>query len=292
MQSRLIAVTGATGHLGRAVTADLAARGERLRLVVRDPSRAPEGPHEVVMASYGDGDAARLALAGVDTLLLVSASESADRLEQHRTVVDAAVEAGVRHVVYTSFLGAAPDATFTLARDHWATEEHLRATGVAHTFLRDSFYLDLLPEFADESGAIRGPAGAGRVGAVARADVARAAAAVLVDPDAHAGRAYELTGPEALTLGEVAAVVTEVTGRPTRYVDETLPEAHASRAAFGAPAWQVEAWISTYIAIAVGEVAAVTDDVERLTGRAPLSLAEVLRGSRPRWLSPRPGPRP
>ena len=157
---------------------------------------------------------------------MVSAAEAADRLDQHRAFVGAAAEAGVRHVVYTSFQGAAPDCTFTLGRDHWATEQAIRETGLACTFLRDSFYADFLPLMAQD-GVIRGPAGDGRVAAVAREDVAAVAAVVLADPGAHAGAAYDLTGPEALTLGEAAAVIAEVTGRPTRYVDETLEEAYA-----------------------------------------------------------------
>jgi NAD(P)H dehydrogenase (quinone) len=275
---RLIAVTGATGHLGGAVAEELAARGHRLRLVVRDPERAPRGPYEIALASYGDGDAARVSFDGVDTLLLVSAAESADRLEQHRTVIDAATAAGVRHVVYTSFLGAAPDATFTLARDHWATEEHLRASGTAFTFLRDAFYLDFLPLLAGEDGVIRGPAGEGRFAAVARADVARAAAAVVADPEPHAGRTYELTGPEALTLAEAAETITRLTGRPTSFHDESLEEAYASRSVYGAPSWQLDAWVSTYTAAAAGEMGPVTDDVERLTGRAPIGLEQLLAG--------------
>ncbi|PWD51029.1 NAD(P)-dependent oxidoreductase [Serinibacter arcticus] len=277
MTSPTIAVTGATGNVGRAVTTLMNEAGVRPRLVVRDAGRAPAG-HEVAVASYGDAIAARTALDGVDVLLLVSASESADRVAQHRTIVDAAASAGVRHVVYTSFLGAAPDATFTLGRDHWATEEHLRASGMAWTMLRDSFYLDFLPLMAGEDGVVRGPAGDGRVGAVARADVARSAAAVLLDPAAHAGRAYDLTGPEALSLEEVAAIVAEVTRRPTTYLRESLEEAYASRASYGAPDWQVDAWVSTYTAIAAGELDVVTDDVATLTGRAPVGLAELLRG--------------
>jgi uncharacterized protein YbjT (DUF2867 family) len=230
----------------------------------------------VVRATYGDARLARAALAGVDTLLMVSASESADRLEEHRTVIDAAASAGVRHVVYTSFLGAAPDATFTLARDHWATEQHLRTSGMGFTFLRDSFYLDFLPSLAGPDGVIRGPAGDGVVGAVARADVARVAAAVLVDVGAHAGATYELTGPQALSLDEVAAIVTEVTGRVTSYRPETVEEAYASRVQFGAPRWQVDAWVSTYTAIAVGELSTLTRTVEAITGSAPTDLREYL----------------
>lgn len=277
----LIGITGATGHIGGAVARELAASGLRLRLIVRDAARAPRLDNaELAEAAYGDAERARAALAGIDVLLMVSATESADRVDQHRAFIDAAAQAGVRHVVYTSFLGAAPDATFTLARDHWATEQHLRAAGPAWTLLRDSSYLDTLAHYAGDDGVIRGPAGTGVVGAVARADVARAAAAVLRDPAAHAGRSYDLTGPEALSLAEVAAVITAVTGRPTRYQQETLAEAYESRASYGAPSWEVDAWVSTYTAIANGELAAVTGDVEALTGRRPMSLREVLSAER------------
>lgn len=206
----LIAITGATGHIGRIVADRLTSVSARTRLVVRDPNRAPTGYTDVKQATYGDREAAIRALKGADALFMVSASESTERLEQHRTFIDAAAAAGVRHVVYTSFLGAAPDATFTLARDHWATEEHLRDSGMSWTFLRDSFYLDFLPTLASDEGVIRGPAGDGRVGAVARVDVALSAAAVLTDPDLHAGRIYDLTGPQALSLTEVARTITEL----------------------------------------------------------------------------------
>ena len=275
----VIAISGATGNIGRRVANDLTAIGAQLRLIVRDASRAPAGATDVAEATYGDRAAADAALRGVDVLFMVSAAESADRLDQHRTFIDAAAAAGVQHVVYTSFLGAAPDAQFTLGRDHWATEEHLRGSGMHVTFLRDSFYLDFLPTLAGEDGVIRGPAGDGRVTAVARADVARSAAAVLRDPAAHAGATYDLTGPEALTLTEVARIITELTGRVTTYHVETIEEAYASRRHFGAPDWQLDAWVSTYTAIASGALDLVTDTVEQLTGTAPISLADLLRQS-------------
>jgi NAD(P)H dehydrogenase (quinone) len=210
---------------------------------------------------------------------MVSASESAVRVDEHRGLVDAAAAAGVQHIVYTSFVAAASDSTFTLGRDHWATERHIEAAGVASTFLRDSLYADFLPDTVGTDGVIRGPAGDGRLAAVARADVARCATAVLKDPSAHRGRRYDLTGPEALSLADVARIIAEVTGRPTTYHGETLAEAYASRAVYGAPDWQVDAWVSTYAAIAAGDLAAVSDDVRGLTGREPLSLAEVVAGS-------------
>ena len=140
-------------------------------------------------------------------------------------------------------------------------------------------YADFLPLLVGADGVIRGPGGDGRVAAVAQDDIADAAAAVLLDPDAHAGRVYSLTGPASLTLTEVAATITAVTGRPVGYHDETVPEAYASRASYGAPDWEVDAWVSTYTAIAAGELATVTDDVRRLTGHPATSFAEVLRRS-------------
>ncbi len=272
-----LAVTGATGGLGGRVARALAARGVEQRLLVRDPARAPELPGAtVVRSTYGDRDLARASLEGVRTLLMVSAAESADRLEQHLAFVDAAASAGVQQVVYTSFYGAAPDATFTLARDHWATEQHLRASGMGFTFLRDNFYLDFLPDLVGEDGVIRGPAGDGRVAAVTRDDVAASAVAVLLAATDHAGATYDLTGPDAPTFTEVAAILTDHTGRPVRYHDETVEEAYASRLRWPAPPWQYDAWVSTYTAIAAGEMAGVTDDVERLTGRPPTGLTAYL----------------
>ena len=125
---------------------------------------------------------------------------------------------------------------------------------------------------------MRGPAGQGRVAAVARADVADVAVEVLRDPTAHANATYTLTGPEALTLDEVAARAGAVLGRPLSFEDESVEEAYASRrAAYGAEDWQLDAWVSTYTAIAEGTVADVTDDVRRVTGRAPRTLEQALR---------------
>ena len=255
-----LAVTGATGALGGRVARILASSGVPQRLLARSPERAPRLDDAVVVpiSGYADRDSVRAALTGAHTLFMVSAAESADRLEEHRRFIDAAVEAGVQHVVYTSFYGASPDCLFTLGRDHHATEEHLRASGLRWTFLRDSFYLDFLADLADADGVIRGPAGTGRVAAVARDDVAAAAAAVLADPRAHVGSIYDLTGPESLSFTEVARIVSESTGRAVTF-------------------HEYDAWVSTYTAIAAGELDGVSDHVRTLTGRAPLSLAEHLR---------------
>jgi NAD(P)H dehydrogenase (quinone) len=274
------AVTGATGRLGGLVARRLADRGQAQRLVVRDPSRAPALPGaEVAQATYADGEAMRRALAGVPTLFLVSGSEAADRVREHVTAVDAAVAAGVERIVYVSFLGAAPDATFTFARDHWHTEQHILASGVPATFLRDSLYQLALVQMGAAGGVLRGPAGDGRVAAVAHEDVADVAVAVLLG-DGHERRTYDLTGPEALDLHRVAELVAEVLERPFRYQPETLEEAYASRAAYAAPDWEVAGWVTSYAAIASGELDVVGDAVERVAGHPPVGLADYLRRHR------------
>ncbi|KAE8763667.1 SDR family oxidoreductase [Georgenia thermotolerans] len=277
MPSPTIAVTGATGRLGGRVARRLAAAGVPQRLLVRDPARAPRLPGaDVAVAGYDDGPAVEAALRGVPTVLLVSASESPDRLRQHETFIDAAAAAGVERIVYISFYGAAPDATFTHARLHWATEQHLRASGLAFVALRDNLYLDFMPALMGDDDVIRGPAGDGRVSAVAQDDIADVAAAVLRDPAPHDGQVYDLTGPEELTLTEAAAILSAHLGREIRFHDETVEEAYASRAGYGAPAWEVDGWVSTYTAIAAGEMAGVSDVVPRLTGHPATALAELL----------------
>ncbi len=285
-----IAVTGSSGVVGGSVARRLATAGVPMRLVVRSADRAPALPaSEVAEAAYGDTPATLAALDGIETLFMVSAAESATRRADHLQFVDDAAAAGVRRILYLSFYRAAEDSTFLLGRDHWHTEQRIRSKGIAFTFLRDSLYADFLLPMAGDDGVLRGPAGDGRLAAVSRADVADVATVVLRDAwtaardgdgsfagTAHDGQSYELTGPESLTLSEVAAVLSDVTGRPFSYQRETIEEAYASRARYGAPDWMVDAWVSTYTAIAAGELADVTGDVERVAGHPPLSLAEVV----------------
>lgn len=272
----LYGITGSTGRVGGRVARSLVGAAD-LRLIVRDRSRAPDLPGAgVAQATYGDRAAAIVALGDVDVLLMVSAAESRTRREEHRNFIAAAAAAGVGHIVYTSFVGAAPEAVFTLGRDHGDAEVAIRESGMRYTLLRDNFYSDLLPFFADAEGVIRGPGGDGRVAAVARADVADVATAVLRDPGEHVDATYELTGPESLTMAEVARRAGAFLGRELRFHDETIEEAYASRAAYGAETWQLDAWVSTYLAIADGEVAAVGSDVERVTGHPARTLEQAL----------------
>ncbi|MFJ8696773.1 NAD(P)H-binding protein [Streptomyces roseolilacinus] len=280
MSDDVVAVTGAGGRVGRRVADRLGVAGVPVRLVGRDPRRLPDVPGAVKAppAAYGDAEAMRAALDGADTLFLVSAHEGPDRVAEHRTAVDAAVAAGVGRIVYLSLQGAAPDATFTFARDHWHTEQYVRAhDGLAHTFLRDGWYLAGIPAMTGADGVIRGPAGNGRVAAVAHEDVADVAAVVLLARDGrHDGATYDVTGGEAFTLAEAAEEMSRATGRTIRYLPETRDEAYASRAGYGAERWRLDGWVSSYEAIARGELGAVSDTVERLAGHAPMTLREFL----------------
>jgi uncharacterized protein YbjT (DUF2867 family) len=292
--SRVIAVTGATGELGSRVARRMAERRPddvALRLVVRDATRAPSLPGAEVVANpggYPDAAGFAAALEGVHTLYLVSAGEAEDRVQQHFSAVDAAAAAGVRRIVYTSFVGAdRADPTFVLVRHHGLTEERIRGTGVRHTVLRHSMYADFVPFFAtptDDGAVIAAPAGDGRVGFVSRDDLADVAAGVLLDDSARFdGQALEVTGPEALSLAEAASVLSDVIGRPVEYRDQTVEEAWATRRPSGHPDWEIEGWVTSYLAIAAGELAVVTDVVPRVTGHPALSVEEQLRRHPEHW---------
>jgi uncharacterized protein YbjT (DUF2867 family) len=292
--TRLIALTGVTGALGRRVAervaAGLADDGARLRLVVRSPDRAPSVPEAEVSefpGGYADAAGFAAALTGVHTLYLVSAAEAEDRLEQHLTAVRAAADAGVQRIVYTSFLNASPDAVFTLVRQHHATEQALAATGGRWTALRHSMYADFVPFFAVLEGervVIAAPAGDGRASFVSRDDLADVGAAVLLDDsDRFDGRALDVTGPEAITLGRAADLLAELTGRPAEYRDQTVEVAWATRRPSGHPDWEIEGWVTSYLAIRDGELATVSDVVREVTGHPALTVAEHLHRHPEDW---------
>lgn len=276
-----VAVTGATGALGAAVARHLADRGVDQRLVVRDPTRAPRLPGATTaVATYEDTTAMARALDGVQTLFLVSGHEDPARVEAHRSAVEGARRAGVERVVYTSFMGAAPHASFPYARDHAATELAIRGAGMALTAMRNALYADMAPVFVGDDGVIRAPAGDGRVAWVARRDVARLAA-VLLTGEGHEHQAYDVSGPVAIDLHETARLLAQATGRPISYRPESLEEARASRS--GHPDWLVEGWIGSYLALQTGEGSVTSHTIEHLTGTPPLTLAEFLAAEPSSW---------
>jgi NAD(P)H dehydrogenase (quinone) len=305
----MIAVTGATGRLGGRVVARLAKLGVKQRLIVRDPARAPNLPGAEIAAasSYGDAIAMGQALKGVETLFLISARDrfgillmsalkketppAYDRLQQHVTAIDVAAAVGVKRIVYLSVINPAADATFILSKDHYYTEEHIRAIGVPFTFLRMSLYTDNVPLAVSTDFIIRAPAGEGRAAWVTRNDVSDVAIAVLTE-HGHEGQVYDITGPEALTMRETAERLSFATGHKITYKMQTPHEARTSRTTsrldrFEAERWavtgrglsdfEVEVMVTHFLQIATGELANVSDTVPKLTGHKAQSLAEFLQ---------------
>jgi len=276
-------ITGATGHLGRLVVEQLLAGGVpagdiiatgRATSTIKD--LADRGV-QVRAADFGDPAAVRAAVAGADRVLLVSALEPGGRVAQHRNVIDAAREAGVGLVAYTSIVNAAT-ATIRLAADHQATEQLLRDSGVPYVLLRNGWYhenyTDRLPGFLAQ-GAIPGSAGEGRISAAARADYAAAAVRVLTT-DGHAGQAYELGSDEPFTLAQLAAEISAQSGNEVRYID--LPEGQYAKALaeHGVPELMAEMIAETDAAAAHGALHTASGDLTALTGRPATTLSAAV----------------
>ena len=272
-----LAITGVTGHLGGFVAKKLSEAGVAARHLARLPERAPKlAGATVKKCSYEYSDEAIAALSGIDVLFMISAKENPERLQQHRAFIDAAKAAGVKHIVYTSFYKASPSSTFTLARDHAATEQYIKEKGLTYTFLRDNFYIDFFVDMARQYGEIKGPAGNGKVSAVVRSDVADVAVEILKNPEKWVNQTLNMTGPEELTLSEIAEQISHSLGKTVTYVEETVEEAYDSRKIWQAEQWEYDSWVSTYTAIAKGEQAGLSDDIKHVLGKAPTSLAEYL----------------
>ena len=274
----MIGITGVTGKLGSKVAQLISEQGISARHLARNPQRAALYDNaELVQAAFENSLEAVEALKGIDVLLMVSASESPNRLQQHFAFLDAAHEAGVKHIVYTSFYNAATEATFTLARDHAKTEKYIKERGFTYTFLRDNFYLDSFLDLCLNNGEIRGPAGNGKVSAVARQDVSEVATTILAKPDKWKNQLLNMTGPADLSMADIVHFVSEQKGEIIPYIDESIEEAYASRKAWPAQDWEYDAWVSTYTAIKEGKQAGVSSDIERVLGRPATSLEQLVK---------------
>lgn len=274
----MIGITGVTGKLGSKVAQLISEQGISARHLARNPQRAALYDNaELVQAAFENSLEAVEALKGIDVLLMVSASESPNRLQQHFAFLDAAHEAGVKHIVYTSFYNAATEATFTLARDHAKIEKYIKERGFTYTFLRDNFYLDFFLDLCLNNGEIRGPAGNGKVSAVARQDVSEVATTILAKPDKWKNQLLNMTGPADLSMADIVHFVSEQKGEIIPYIDESIEEAYASRKAWPAQDWEYDAWVSTYTAIKEGKQAGVSSDIERVLGRPATSLEQLVK---------------
>ena len=248
-----------------------------MRLLVRDVGRAPQLPGaEVVTADYGDPAALARALDEGDRVFMVSMHEGPERrLALHRSFVEAAAASGVAQLVYLSFVNAGPEATFLHARSHGATEEMLERSGVPFTSIRNGMYADAVAGWFDAEGVAREPVGDGRISFSYRPELAEAIAVCLTGPG-HEGKIYDITGPESVTLGELAEIASTVTGARYRYEPAPRDEWEAKWRARSRSEWQVEGGLTSFDAQLAGELDVVSDDYRVLTGRDPLRIADVI----------------
>lgn len=275
-----IAITGATGQLGRLVISKLSGLGSTDNIValVRSVQKASDLGVEVREANYDKPETLKTALSGIDTLLLISGSEVGKRAVQHSNIIHAATKNGVKWIVYTSLLHA-DTSTLSLAEEHLATEAALRDSGIPFTLLRNGWYTEnytgSIPG-ALAGGAFIGSAGTGRIAAAARADYADAAVAVLTS-EGHESKTYELAGDEAWTLSDLAAEISRQTGKDIPYVD--MPEAEYANAlkGFGLPEGLAHA-------IAGWDVSASKDDLfddghelSKLIGHPTTPLSDTVK---------------
>jgi NAD(P)H dehydrogenase (quinone) len=281
-------VTGASGFVGRRVVELLAEQhAGRLIATTRTPEKLADlGKRgvEIRMASFADQASLTKAFAGVDRLLLLSTNlvdGTNSRLEQQRGAVKAAVAAGVKHIVYKSTSANYPTDQPSVPNDHYWTEIAVASSPVDWTLVRDNLFTDTilwwLPQ-ALAAGEFVAAAGNGAVNYVTREDIARTLAAVL--PTAQGRHVYDATGPKPVARAELAAIASEISGRPVRYVSVEPAERRRQLAAAGTPPFFVEMTVRFEVEAARGYWNIATPHVRELTGRQPMSVQEFLAANR------------
>jgi len=282
----MIVVTGATGHLGRLIVRKLVERlpAQEVGASVRDPGKAADLATLGVRVRHGDFDdpgSLAHAFEGATQLLIVSSNASAyggDPLAQHRSAIEAARAGGVGRIVYTSHMAAGSASAFPPMLHHHATEDMLRQSGLAWTALRNGFYaesgLSLMGD-ALRTGLIEAPAD-GKVSWTAHPDLAEAAAVILTGKDRYEGPTPSLTGSQALDLSDLAAIASDLLGHPVRRQVITDDELRAKIAARGAPPAVASITLGLYRASRGGEFATVDPALERLLGRRPIAMRNLL----------------
>ena len=281
----VLLVTGASGHLGRRVIELLLeARAGTIIAATRTPEKLADFSAQGVLVRQADfNDPASLseAFAGVDRLLLISTDvlgEPGLRLRQHRAAIKAAQEAGVSHVVYTSLVGPGPDSPVLFAPDHYGTETALADSTLDWTVLRNNIYAEILLGSlgqAMQTGQLFSAAAQGKTAYVTREDCARAAAAALAS-SFNGRRTLDITGPEALSQADLAALATQIAGKPITYVPLELEQLIQGMVGAGLPQPIAETYASIDTAMAQGQFDVVSKGVEELTGTKPASVIEFL----------------
>ncbi|WP_404713308.1 SDR family oxidoreductase [Sphingomonas sp. MMS24-J13] len=278
-----LAVTGATGQLGRIVVRLLRERHPDIKVIalVRDVAKAGDLAAlgaELRLFDYDQPESLQGALEGVDKLLLISGNAVGERERQHRAVIDAAKAANVGLIAYTSVLRAS-ETSLPIAAEHKATELILRGVGVPHVLLRHGWYLEnylFRVQAAAKDGKLVHCAGDGRISAAARADYAEAAVAILTSPESQAGKIYELAGSDSFTFADMAAETTRQSGRSVVAVDLPKPEFEAAIVAIGLPAFVAALIAKSDYGAREGGLFDDSRTLERVIGREPTPLHQMI----------------
>jgi len=282
----MIAITGATGHLGRATIEALlpTTAPEQLIALVRDPQKAADLSTQGVQVrqgDYNDPASLRAAFQGADTVFLISGDDLEHRLAQHKNVIDAAKAVGATRVVYTSVVNPSLDSHFGASPSHFETEAYLRESGLAYTLLRNTLYLDIVPMLIGEgtlkSGQLYAAAGDGRVTYALRQDLAEAAAHVLTAPG-HDNQTYDLAPAPAYSFQDIATTLSDVTGQPVQYVPISANALAAGMREHQVPEPVVTMMVGLSQAMAANEFDTPNPTLERLLGRKPTDLKTYLAG--------------
>lgn len=283
----MIAVTGANGQLGRLVINKLLEKvsPDEVVAAVRSPESAADlGSLGVKLrhADYDDSASLREAFKGVEKVLLISATVPGQRLRQHKAAIDAAREAGVKLIAYTSMLRADSSRSL-LAGEHLATENYLAASGVDHVLLRNGWYLEnhtaALP-MAAEQGVLIASSGAGRFASASRADYADAAVAVLTQ-SGHVNKTYELAGDAAFTMDDLALAATARLNRTITYRDLSPAQYQEALLAMGIPKMFVDVIVDADAIALKGDLDSTARDLSALIGRPTTTLAEAVASALP-----------
>jgi NAD(P)H dehydrogenase (quinone) len=275
-----IGVSGASGHLGSAVVAELLRRGGEHEVVaITRTAEKVSKVTEVRFGNYNQPESLANAYARLDRLLIITTldPEPGKRGTQIITAIDAAVRAGVKHIVLMSAVGTRQEEEPARGASYWRGEQHLTARAPIWTILRMNFYAESFVQLAQAAlrqGVMAGLA-ENRAAFVARDDVAAAAAGILIG-DGHAGAIYSATGPERLSGAERASVIAEIAGQPVAFNVITEEQLRTGLARAGLPAGAIDTVVSIQASFAAGAFDILTGDVERLGGRPPKPLREVL----------------
>ncbi|EPA0059835.1 SDR family oxidoreductase [Enterobacter cloacae] len=279
----MIAITGATGQLGRVVIEQLlkTVPANQIVAIVRNPAKAEALSQQGIVVRQGDyTDQAALttALKGVKKLLLISSSEVGQRATQHQNVINAAKTAGVTFIAYTSLLHA-DNSPLGLHVEHVATEKALATSGIPYALLRNGWYTENYLASAPpalEHGVFIGAAGEGKIASATRADYA-AAAAKVVSEEGHAGKVYELAGDSAWTLSELAAELSKQSGKPVVYQNMSEADFAAALKSVGLPAGLADMLADSDVGASKGGLFDDSHTLSKLIGRATTSLAESVK---------------